>query len=93
MMKKLKVGMVGMGFIADWHYHGFKANPDAEIAGMTHVFFGSGQDQEREKEVLRKKCDTFGIKVYDSFDVMVADPEIDALITEFNDRVGLIKSL
>ena len=25
-MKKLNIGMAGIGFIADWHYQGFKKN-------------------------------------------------------------------
>jgi predicted dehydrogenase len=79
-MKKLKIGMVGMGFIADWHFLGFKQNPDAEITGMCHIFYGDEDRIEAEKQILRHKCTELGIKAYDSFGQIVKDPEIDALI-------------
>jgi len=55
-MGKLRIGMVGVGFIADWHINGFKANPDAAVTGMCHVFFGSERQRASEMENLRKKC-------------------------------------
>jgi len=79
-MSKLRVGMVGMGFIADWHYKGFKANPDADMTGMCHVFFGTDEQKAAEKKALQDKCAELGIKAYDSFEQMVTDPEIDALV-------------
>jgi predicted dehydrogenase len=79
-MKKLKIGMVGFGFISEWHLTGFKNNPDAEITGMCHVFFGNEQQKAVEMEILRKRCSELGIKAYDSFESIVSDPEIDALI-------------
>ncbi|MGD1007000.1 MAG: Gfo/Idh/MocA family oxidoreductase [Ignavibacteriaceae bacterium] len=79
-MKKLRIGMVGFGFISDWHLTGFKDNPDAKITGMCHVFFGNEQQRAVEMEFLKKKCSELGIKVYNSFESIVNDPEIDALI-------------
>jgi len=79
-MKKLKIGMVGFGFISDWHLTGFKDNPDAEITGMCHVFFGSEEQKNKETEFLKKRCAELGIKAYESFEAIAADPEIDALI-------------
>jgi predicted dehydrogenase len=79
-MGKLRIGMVGIGFIADWHYNGFKTNPDAAITGMCTVFFGNEQQRALEMELLNKKCAELGIKAHDSFESMANDPEIDALI-------------
>jgi predicted dehydrogenase len=79
-MGKLRIGMVGVGFIADWHINGFKANPDAAVTGMCHVSFGSERQRASEMENLRKKCSDVGVKAYDSFASMVRDSEIDALI-------------
>jgi predicted dehydrogenase len=79
-MKKLRIGIVGMGFIADWHWKGFEQNPDAEITGMCHTFFGNEVQKADEMELLKNKCAELGIKAYKSFESMVADPEIDALI-------------
>jgi predicted dehydrogenase len=79
-MKKLRIGMVGMGFIADWHWKGFKQNPDAAITGMCHIFFGDEAKKAEEMDLLKNKCAKLHIKAFDSFELMVADPEIDALI-------------
>jgi predicted dehydrogenase len=78
--KKIKIGIVGMGFIADWHYKGFSVNPDAEIVGMTQNFYGNKNKIEQMKSQLQKKCSEWKIKAYDNFDEMVTDPNIDALI-------------
>ncbi len=79
-MQKLRIGMVGMGFIADWHYQGFEANPDADITGMCHIFYGDEAQQAAEKQQLAEKCRKWNIKAYESFEQMVQAPEIDALI-------------
>jgi predicted dehydrogenase len=72
--------MVGMGFIADWHWKGFSQNPDAAISGMCPMFCGNEAQNAEQFEVLKNKCAELGIKAYKSFELMVADPEIDALI-------------
>ncbi|MCF8361787.1 MAG: Gfo/Idh/MocA family oxidoreductase [Prolixibacteraceae bacterium] len=79
-MSKLRIGMVGMGFIADWHYQGFQANPDADMTGMCHNFHGDEKQQAAEKAQLEAKCKKWGIKAYESFDEMVTSPDIDAMI-------------
>jgi predicted dehydrogenase len=79
-MKTLRIGMVGMGFIADWHWKGFKQNPDAAITGVCLMFFGNEVQKADEMELLKNKCAQLGIKAYKSFELMVTDPEIDALI-------------
>jgi predicted dehydrogenase len=79
-MGKLKIGMVGMGFIADWHWKGFSQNPDAEITGMCNGSLDDDDQKATKLELLHEKCIDLGIKAYDSFESMVTDPEIDALI-------------
>ena len=79
-MAKIKIGIVGMGFIADWHYKSFKINPDAEIVGMTQDFYGDENKINKMKEQLKAKCNEWNIKAYHNFDEMVNDPGIDALI-------------
>ena len=79
-MAKIKIGIVGMGFIADWHYNGFKINTDAEIAGMTQDFYGDENKINKMKEQLKAKCNEWNIKAYNNFDEMVNDPGIGALI-------------
>ena len=70
-MKKLRIGIIGTGFIAPFHFNGFKKWPDAEIVGMcTH----SNRDR------LRKMCADWGIRPYDDFEQLAQDPGVDALI-------------
>lgn len=69
-----------MGFIADWHYKGFRDNHDAEIVGMTQDFYGDKNKVEQMKSLLNRKCSEWNIKAYENFDEMVYDPGIDALI-------------
>ena len=79
-MPKLKIGIVGMGFIAERHFRGFSSNPDAEIVGMTHDFYGNKNKVKQLKKQLNKICSEWHIKAYKNFDEMAADPDIDALI-------------
>ncbi len=79
-MKKLRIGLVGIGFIADFHYHGFNQNPDAEITGLCHVLHGDETHKAEGKALLMKKCAELSLKAYDNFESMVTDPEMDALI-------------
>lgn len=79
-MKKLRIGLVGIGFIADWHYHGFKQTPDAEITGLCHVLHGDELHKAAGKALLEKKCAELNLKAYDNFESLVTDPETDALI-------------
>lgn len=70
-MKKIRIGMVGTGFISHYHYQGFRNIKNADIVGMcTHS----------NMEKLKSMCDEWGIKAYKGFDEMVEDPDIDALI-------------
>ena len=62
-MKKLRIGMVGFGFISDWHLRGFKDNPDADITGICHIFFGSEQQRTVEMESLKKNAQNWVSKL------------------------------
>ena len=79
-MTKLNIGIVGMGFIADYHYRGFSPNPDANVVGMTQDFYGDAIKTDGMKSQLYKKCAEWNIKAYKNFDEMVEDKNIDALV-------------
>jgi predicted dehydrogenase len=71
-MAKIKIGLVGTGFIAPFHFNGFQKNEDAKVVGMcTHA----NGDQQK----LDKMCREWNIKAYRDFDEMLQDPGIDAL--------------
>lgn len=80
MKPKLKIGIVGMGFIADYHFRGFKQNPDAEIIGMAQDFYGNENKVEQMRNQLHKKCSEWNIKAYSNFNEIVEDPAFDVLI-------------
>jgi predicted dehydrogenase len=71
-MAKIKIGLVGDGFIAPYHFNGFAENKDAKVIGMcTHT--------QGNRQKLEKMCREWNIKPYRHFDEMVEDPQIDAL--------------
>lgn len=78
-MAKLKIGFVGMEFIADFHYDGF-AETNAELIGMTQDFYEDDEKVMSMKKKLIDKCSNWNVKPYDNFDEMVNDAEIDALM-------------
>ncbi len=80
-MQKLKIGMVGAGFIADWHRNAFITLPEVEFAGMCRNDSGANDPQAAENQAaLEKKCRDWNIPVYPTFEAMVNDPSLDALI-------------
>lgn len=79
-MSTFKIGMVGMGFIADWHHRGFSAQPGVEFAGLTQDLHGTPEQISSKRQQLRAKGQALKTKVYENFEQMVDDPTIDALI-------------
>jgi len=79
-MKKLRIGIVGTGFITDYHYKAFKKNRNAAIIGMCHTYDLKHPKYREKQESLLKKCKELEIRAYDDFNHLVSDPNIDALI-------------
>jgi len=70
-MKKLRLGLVGTGFIAPFHLRGFRPLSDVAITGLcTHANLA-------RRDAL---CSEFGLRAFDSFEQMASDPAIDALV-------------
>lgn len=68
-MNKVRVGIVGSGFIAKIHASAINAIDNAELAAVCN----------RNVESARALADVYGCKVYADYDQMLADPEIDAI--------------
>lgn len=68
-MSKLRIGIIGTGFIASWHANGFRAQSDAAIAG-----FAGGRDRATALAAEH------GGKAYDSIERMLDDPAVDAVV-------------
>lgn len=68
-MSTLRIGIIGTGFIAAWHANGFRAQPDAAIAG----FAG---DRDRAAALAAEH----GGRAYDSPARLLDDPAVDAVV-------------
>jgi len=79
-MKTLKIGMVGAGWITGWHLQGFSTLANVEFVGMCQDFRGSTEQIAAKKEQFKQRCDDLKLKAFDSFDAMLADPALDAVI-------------
>ena len=67
----LRIGIVGTGFIAPFHYDGFRQCPAAVVAGLC---------AHAPTERLRELSTLWGVRAYQDFEEMVASPTIDALV-------------
>lgn len=68
-MSALRIGIIGTGFIANWHANGFRAQPDAAIAG-----FAGGATRAAALAAEH------GGRAYDSIERMLDDPAVDAVV-------------
>lgn len=66
----IKVGLVGLGRIADLHYPGYAGNPDAQVFAVCDV---------NEPVALQRKAEWGAARHYTDFARLLADPEIDAV--------------
>lgn len=69
-MKKIRVGLIGMGYIGVSHIEALRRIGFVELYAVADVNF----------ELARKKADAFSIpRCYATMDELIADPEIDAV--------------
>lgn len=69
-MKKIRVGFIGIGRIADLHYLGYVNNPDAELYAIC----------ARSQESINKRQEEWKYtKAYTDYKELLADPNVDAV--------------
>lgn len=69
-MSKLCVGLIGVGFIADLHYLGYKDNPRVKLHAVCDV----------DEALLQRRAREWGVeKVYTDYHKLLADPNVDAV--------------
>lgn len=71
-MSKLRVGIVGLGFISKYHLEGYKKCPDVEVVGFCDII------EERAKNAC-EKYGAPGAKVYINYLEMIAEGHLDAV--------------
>ena len=70
MEKKIKVGVIGVGSIAEMHIAGYKADPRVELAAFCDI----------NEERLKEKGERHGVtRLYTDVKDMVAKEELDAV--------------
>ncbi|MBD3392456.1 MAG: hypothetical protein GF418_10270 [Chitinivibrionales bacterium] len=70
-MNPVRIGFVGTGWIADWHFDGIKTRDECTVVG--------GCDSPDRFDFCKKRCEEWGIRPYARFEDMLADETIDAL--------------
>lgn len=69
-MKKLKIGLIGIGYIGCAHVTAIRRCPNAILHAVA----------DTDRQLLERKKEELGLeKVYDNVDEMLADPEIDVI--------------
>ncbi|WP_028552153.1 Gfo/Idh/MocA family protein [Paenibacillus sp. UNC451MF] len=77
MNSKIRVGVIGVGSIADSHLNSYRHNPDAQIVAIFDL----------NKDRAQAKAETYSIPaVYTDCDELLANPEVEAVsICTWND--------
>jgi predicted dehydrogenase len=73
--KRLGIGFIGSGFVAQFHIRSFVAVRDADILGV----WSPNAANAEKAAALAREVGVGEAKAYDSITAMIADPEIDAL--------------
>jgi len=69
-MKKVRIGIIGMGSLSDYHINAYQQNHGAEVIAVC----------DRSKDNCMAKAEKFGIeRVYDNSEELLADKDIDAV--------------
>jgi predicted dehydrogenase len=79
-MDQVRIGLIGTGFIADWHLAGFAGLPGARVIGMARDFYGDEAQRLDQLERLRNKCEHWGVRAYANVDELMEDPEVNAVV-------------
>ena len=69
-LKKIGIGIIGTGAIAGHHFKSVQALTDCEVIAMA----------SSSKERATKAAEKFGVKVYDSYEELLKDKAVDAVI-------------
>ncbi len=79
-MKKINIGIVGIGMMLEYHFNAFSKIPDVFIKGCTREYYGNNGQKEKQKLSLKNATNKLGIKAYSDYDEMINDPEINTII-------------
>jgi predicted dehydrogenase len=66
----MKIAIVGTGFVADYYMATLRNYPELELRGV----------YDRSPERLKAFAAHYGAQVYDSFDAVLADPDVQIVV-------------
>lgn len=72
--KGMNIAFVGCGFVFDIYMKTIRAHPELQIAGVFDV----------KSERMRKVSDYYGFRTYDSYEALLDDTDIDAVVNLTN---------
>ncbi len=75
----LNIGFIDGGWIFDWHYRAFSAEPRCRIAGLTRTL-RPGADRAGQLARLHATAAKYQVRPFDGIDEMLASDEIDAVV-------------
>jgi len=78
-MREVRIGMLGSGFIGEFHTQGLRYVPNARVV----VNWGAGRER-REAFAAR-----FGSRPVDSLEALCADPEVDLVVVSLPNHLHL----
>jgi predicted dehydrogenase len=79
-MDQVRIGLIGTGFIADWHLAGFAGLPQARVLGIARDFYGDDSQRLDQRAQLRQKSERWGVRAYANVDELMEDPDVDAVV-------------
>ena len=69
-MKKIKVGVIGTGFIGPVHVEAIRRQPNTEVIALSEI----------NEELARDKADSLGIeRAYGDYKELIADPDVEVI--------------
>jgi predicted dehydrogenase len=77
--RSVGIGMLGSGFIGEFHAHGLRYVPNARVAAN----YGAGA--ERREAFARR----FGSRAHDSIEAVCADPDVDLVVVSLPNQLHL----
>jgi predicted dehydrogenase len=79
-MSRIKIGMVGIGMIFEYHFKGFHRLKDVQIVGATRDYYGDREQQGIQRKKLEDICKRYSIHTYNNYNEIISDPDLDALV-------------
>lgn len=79
-MTDLKGGITGSGMMMEYHLRAFSDLEGVSIKACSREYYGDHFQQQDQKQRFSIKAGKYGLKVYDGYEQMLEDEELDFII-------------